>query len=68
MAVLKDNLARHPADRATLLALIGFSRDAGDFAAALSYAERLAGLVPGDPALDALIASLRARIAKPDGR
>ena len=39
---LKDNLARHPADRDTLSALISFSRDAGDFAGALKYAEQLA--------------------------
>ena len=32
MTVLKDNLARHPDDRDTLLALISFSRDAGDAA------------------------------------
>ena len=31
MTVLKDSLARHPDDRDTLLALISFSRDAGDF-------------------------------------
>ncbi|GEP07571.1 hypothetical protein MOX02_56090 [Methylobacterium oxalidis] len=42
MMVLKDTLTRHPADRATLSALIGFSRDAGDLASALDYAERLA--------------------------
>ena len=29
---LKDNLARHPADRDTLSALVSFNRDAGDFA------------------------------------
>jgi Flp pilus assembly protein TadD len=38
---LKDNLARHPADRDTLSALISFNRDAGDFASALAYAEQL---------------------------
>ena len=42
MAVLKEILARHPGDRETLLALISFSRDAGDIPTALEYAERLA--------------------------
>src|SRR5262249_44772075 len=34
---LKENLARHPNDRDTLLALITFSRDAGETASALDY-------------------------------
>ncbi len=49
MAVLKKSLARHPGDRDTLLALISFSRDAGDFATALHYAEQLARVAPNDP-------------------
>jgi hypothetical protein len=35
MVVLKENLARHPIDRDTLLALVTFNRDAGDIASAL---------------------------------
>ena len=31
IAALKDNLARHPDDRDTLMGLISFSRDSGDF-------------------------------------
>src|SRR5262249_34034497 len=31
MAVLRASLARHPGDRDTLLALVSYSRDAGDF-------------------------------------
>jgi hypothetical protein len=42
MTVLTQNLARHPHDRDTLVALIGFYRDAGNFADALRYAEQLA--------------------------
>ena len=38
IAALKDNLARHPDDRDTLMGLISFSRDSGDFGGALSYA------------------------------
>jgi len=63
IAVLKEALARHPADRDTLLALVSFNRDAGDFDAALAYAERLARLLPNDPAVAAMIQQLRDRAA-----
>jgi hypothetical protein len=59
MTELKENLARHPNDRETLLALVSFSRDGGDARAALEYAERLAGIAPQDSALAALIEELR---------
>jgi Flp pilus assembly protein TadD len=59
MALLKASLARHPDDRDTLLALMSYSRDAGDFASALAYAERAARTMPGDPNLAALIGQLR---------
>jgi predicted CXXCH cytochrome family protein len=67
IAVLKDNLARHPADRDTLLALVAFNRDAGDVAAALGYAEQLNKIAPGDPNLARLMQDLRDRATKPDG-
>jgi predicted CXXCH cytochrome family protein len=63
--VLKDNLARHPEDRDTLSALIGFTRDAGDAAAALQYAEQLARLEPTNAELKALIETLRRSAAVP---
>jgi Flp pilus assembly protein TadD len=66
MAVLKEILVRRPNDRDTLSALIGFSRDAGDFGTALEYAEQLARVVPADPGLAGLIESLRRQIKKPD--
>jgi Flp pilus assembly protein TadD len=66
MTVLKQILERHPDDRDTLLALVSYSRDAGDFVTALEYAERLLGVAPCDPNLQALIESLRRQIkAKP---
>jgi Flp pilus assembly protein TadD len=68
LTVLKESLARHPGDRDTLQALVAFSRDAGDFAAALDYGQRLAHLMPGDVSLDALINNLRRQINKPDAR
>jgi hypothetical protein len=41
------------------------NRDAGDFSAALEYAEQLAKLVPNDPNLAALIENLRDQIKNP---
>jgi predicted CXXCH cytochrome family protein len=58
---LKDNLARHPSDRDTLSALVGFNRDAGDFASALTYAEQLAQADPNNAELKSLIETLRAK-------
>ena len=68
IAVLKESLARHPDDRDTLLALISFSRDAGDFATALEYAEQLARVAPDDPSLVALIEifGVKSRSPMPD--
>ena len=68
MAVLKENLARHPADRDTLLALVSFNRDAGDIVAALAYAEQLNRIAPADPNLTRLIQDLRNRAKKPDAQ
>ena len=65
MAVLKDSLARHPDDRDTLLALVTFSRDAGDIGAALEYAERLVRIAPNDPSLAGLVEDLQRRQKKP---
>lgn len=60
--VLKDNLARHPDDRESLSALVTFSRDSGNIAAALEYAERLSRLVPNDRELTRLTDDLRGRL------
>ena len=68
MAVLRAILARHPNDRDTLLALVSFSREAGNFATALEYAERLARVVPADPGLNELIENLRRQAKEPDAR
>ena len=61
LTVLKENLARHPNDRDTLVALIGFNRDAGNFANALHYAELLAVITPDDRNLINLIQELQSR-------
>jgi DNA-binding SARP family transcriptional activator len=64
MTELKENLARHPDDRDTLLALITFSRDGGNAVAALEYAEQLARITPQDRGLAALIEELRRQTRK----
>lgn len=58
LMTLKDILARHPADRDTLMALVGISRDAGDPVSALDYAQRLARIAPDDPSIAGLISDL----------
>ena len=63
--VLKDNLVRHPEDRDTLFALIGFNRDQGDVAVALDYAEQLERLEPSNVELKALIETLRRQAVAP---
>jgi tetratricopeptide (TPR) repeat protein len=68
MTALKESLARHPGDRDTLLALISFSRDAGDPSATLEYAEQLARIAPEDQAISKLIQDLRQQVKKPDPR
>jgi Flp pilus assembly protein TadD len=67
IAVLKESLARHPANRDLLVAAAAFSRDTGDPEGALEYAERLLQLVPGDRELQQFIEVLR-RDVKRSGR
>jgi Flp pilus assembly protein TadD len=65
MTTLKETVARHPDDRDGLMALVAFSRDAGDAGAALEYAELLARISPQDSGLAALIKELQRQAAKP---
>jgi len=62
--LLKTALARHTNSREILMALIGFSQDAGDATNALAYATRLEQLAP-DPGLAQLIEELRRQAAAP---
>src|SRR5262249_481134 len=66
MALLKQNAARHPDDRETLLALVSYSRQTRDFATALTYAEQAARLLPEDRNLIALIGELRRQAGTSD--
>ena len=66
-APLSNEASRRP-DRDTLLALVSYSRDAGDFGTALNYAEQLARGAPGEPGLTALIENLRRQVKNPGTR
>ena len=68
MTVLKEILAGHSGHRDTLLALISFSREAGDFNTALQYAEQLNRAEPGDPSLIGLIENPRRQSKRRDAQ
>jgi predicted CXXCH cytochrome family protein len=59
MTVLKEALKGHPGNHEILLALVSFSRSAGDATTALGYAEQLAVITPDDRSLARLIEDLR---------
>lgn len=60
-------LARHPFDRDILAALASYEAEAGDYAAALPHAERLAELEPEDRSIQGMAAAIRAMV-KGEGR
>jgi predicted CXXCH cytochrome family protein len=68
ISVLKQNLARHPSDRDTSLALINFYRGTGDVASALAVAQQFALVVPEDQNLARLIQELRQQAGKPSAQ
>jgi predicted CXXCH cytochrome family protein len=59
IAYLKESQQAHPGDREILMAITGFSREAGDSATALQYAETLYKIIPDDPAVKSLVDELR---------
>jgi tetratricopeptide (TPR) repeat protein len=59
ITALKENLSKHPDNRDSLLAITSFYRDAGNFAAALEYAQRLAQSFPDDRRISGLVDALR---------
>jgi tetratricopeptide (TPR) repeat protein len=63
MAYLKDSLAAHPGNRDMIMAIVSFSREAGDTATALQYAEQAARIAPDDPTARGLIDELRRQIS-----
>ncbi len=61
LEVLRAQQLRHPDNRDILLALVSYSRQAGDTAAAREYVARLERLAPKDP----LVRQLRAELGMP---
>jgi predicted CXXCH cytochrome family protein len=59
--VLDAAARRHPADPSILDALVNYSLEAGDRAAALRWADRLAAAAPANPEVAKRVAELRAR-------
>ncbi|MCK1445681.1 hypothetical protein IVB34_45355 [Bradyrhizobium sp. 2] len=59
IAVLQEGLRAHPNNLEMLAAAMNFSREKGDNAAALEYAERLARLMPDDSRLGDRIRELK---------
>jgi tetratricopeptide (TPR) repeat protein len=56
---MKDSLTRHPDNLDIIIAIVSFSREAGDAATALQYAEQAIKVTPNDPTIRTLIEQLR---------
>ena len=59
IAQLKESQARHPDNRDIVMAIVSFSREAGDTATALQFAEQAAKIAPDDPTVRNLLETLR---------
>ncbi|TWA99346.1 cytochrome c3 family protein [Bradyrhizobium stylosanthis] len=59
LAVLRNSLQLHPNDRDVLSEAFALSRETGDTASALVYAERLSRLTPGNRQIEDLIKQLK---------
>jgi Flp pilus assembly protein TadD len=59
LVVLRNGLQLHPNDREILSAALALSREKGDAASALDYAERLSHLMPGNPEIENLLKQLK---------
>ncbi len=57
--LLEQTRKRHPTDRDTLTALVGFYRQNGQHAQALAVAQQLSTLLPGDAQAQQLLAALQ---------
>ncbi len=60
---LKDSLTGHPASRDIIMAIVSFSREAGDIATALRYAEQATTIAPDDPTVRGIVDELRHHIS-----
>ena len=63
IAYLKDSLAAHPENRDIIMAIVSFSREAGDASAALQYAQQAARIAPDDPAIRGLVDELQRQVS-----
>ena len=63
LAYLKGSLVGHPENRDIIMAIVSFSREAGDTATALQYAEKAARIAPDDPTVRGIVGELRRRIS-----
>jgi Flp pilus assembly protein TadD len=63
IAQLKKSLAEHPDNRDIIMAIISFSREAGDSTTALQYAEQMAKIAPDDPAVRGIVEELRRQVS-----
>ena len=63
IAYLKDSLAAHPENRDIVMAIVSFSREAGDTATALQYAEQAVKIAPDDPAVRGMVDELRRQVS-----
>jgi predicted CXXCH cytochrome family protein len=63
IAQLKKSLAEHPDNRDIIMAIVSFSREAGDTSIALQYAEQLAKIAPDDPAVRSIVEELRRQVS-----
>ena len=59
---LKESLTGHPANLDIVMAIVSFSREAGDAATALQYAEQALKIAPDDPAIRGLAEELRRQV------
>jgi predicted CXXCH cytochrome family protein len=60
---LKDSLAGHPENRDIIMAIVSFSREAGDAATALQYAEQAIKITPDDPTVKGIVEALRRQMS-----
>jgi predicted CXXCH cytochrome family protein len=56
---LKDSLIVHPENRDIIVGIASFSREAGDTATALQYAEQAIKIAPDDPTIRTLVEQLK---------
>jgi tetratricopeptide (TPR) repeat protein len=63
IAQLKESQERHPDNRDIVMAIVSFSREAGDIPTALQYAEQAARIAPDDPAVRAMVEQLRGQVS-----